>query len=424
MTKYSLAVVALVLAVAAVVVPRRASSRQPAPTRVTDSAAAPQQAGAWTFCVNAGNVCLFTGLRVVRLADATGTHVVTQVAYHTVPCAVYGFQDRNPGGGALHCDYSEPLMDTLPVPVAMGPLNSHTVVVPKASPGSKTQDVHTGGWSGVHTDGSGSFRTTCSLAKYAFEDPIVFPGRHGVSHLHAFFGNTAMDATTTSESIVTTGNSTCRGGILNRTAYWTPAIIDGNHETVMPEEATIYYKSGYGMNPASIHVLPTGLRIVAGDRNAKGCAEVPHLELLDAGPDWRGRAGWSHHPAACPVGDMVRLTIIFPQCWDGKNLDSPNHQSHMSYPDYGSPSHCPSGHPVALPEITEHFDYPVTKGAHPGTWRLTSDMYDASKPGGLSAHADWMMGWDTETIKSIVENCLNKALDCGVGGIGANKSLF
>lgn len=32
----------------------------------------------------------------------------------------------------------------------------------------------------------------------------------------------------------------------------------------------------------------------------------------------------------CPQG--LRTQIVFPSCWDGKNLDSSDHQSHMSYP--------------------------------------------------------------------------------------------
>ena len=135
-------------------------------------------------------------------------------------------------------------------------------------------------------------------------------------------------------------------------------------------------------------------------------------------------------PASCPAGDAVRLTIIFPQCWDGTNLDSPDHKSHMAYPNYSSAgkfaSKCPATHPVMLPELTEHFDYPVNAGQEtaPSHWRLSSDMYDASMKGGLSAHADWMMGWDVATMSSLVQNCLSKGLDCGVGGIGAGKALY
>ncbi|WP_309624448.1 DUF1996 domain-containing protein [Methylibium sp.] len=48
----------------------------------------------------------------------------------------------------------------------------------------------------------------------------------------------------------------------------------------------------------------------------------------------------------CLVGDELWQGVFFPQCWDGKNLDSPDHKSHMAYPSDGG---CPRSHPVALP---------------------------------------------------------------------------
>jgi hypothetical protein len=41
-------------------------------------------------------------------------------------------------------------------------------------------------------------------------------------------------------------------------------------------------------------------------------------------------------------------------CWDGVNLDSPNHREHVAYPATGtfeSGGACPSTHPVRLPQI-------------------------------------------------------------------------
>jgi hypothetical protein len=35
-----------------------------------------------------------------------------------------------------------------------------------------------------------------------------------------------------------------------------------------------------------------------------------------------------------------------------------------------------------------------------------------------------MMGWDSSTMASLIQNCLAKGLDCGVGGIGAGKELY
>jgi hypothetical protein len=310
----------------------------------------------------------------------------------------------------------------------MGPLTSYSsVVVPMGSPGSAKQDVSSGGGNGVHTDGSGSFRTTCSLAKMAFDDPIVFPGQPGKSHLHMFFGNTAIDGNSTSASLKSTGNGTCRGGTLNRTGYWTPAMVDTKTGSiVMPDEATIYYKTGYNMDPASIKPMPDGLRMIGGNSKAtaaqwSGPQQIVTWICLNGSASSSGSATIPN----CRVGDAVRLTVIFPQCWDGKNLDSPDHKSHMAYPNYNSSkrSTCPAGFPVPVPEMTEHFDFPVPKGGSTATWRLSSDM-DPSKAAGLTAHADWMMAWDAATMNSLVVNCLNKALDCGVGGIGGNKSLF
>lgn len=45
----------------------------------------------------------------------------------------------------------------------------------------------------------------------------------------------------------------------------------------------------------------------------------------------------------CPNG--LRLQIIFPACWDGVNLDSPDHKSHMAYPDRLDNGKCPTTHP-------------------------------------------------------------------------------
>jgi predicted xylan-binding protein with Ca-dependent carbohydrate-binding module/uncharacterized protein DUF1996 len=72
------------------------------------------------------------------------------------------------------------------------------------------------------SDGTGDFRTRCTPSHFAFDDPIVYPGQSGQSHMHVFFGNTGSNANSTSESLRTTGNSTCRGGTINRSSYWVP----------------------------------------------------------------------------------------------------------------------------------------------------------------------------------------------------------
>jgi len=54
----------------------------------------------------------------------------------------------------------------------------------------------------------------------------------------------------------------------------------------------------------------------------------------------------------CPGG--IRASIVFPPCWDGKNLDSPDHRSHMAYSPGNAVlanANCPSTHPVRVPQL-------------------------------------------------------------------------
>jgi hypothetical protein len=53
--------------------------------------------------------------------------------------------------------------------------------------------------------------------------------------------------------------------------------------------------------------------------------------------------------ANCPQG--IRLEIMFPSCWNGKDVDSPNHKSHVAYPDLVTTGNCPSGFDIRLPGL-------------------------------------------------------------------------
>ena len=51
----------------------------------------------------------------------------------------------------------------------------------------------------------------------------------------------------------------------------------------------------------------------------------------------------------CPDG--LRAEVFFPSCWDGKNVDSQDHRSHMAYPSTMDNGDCPASHPVRLPSL-------------------------------------------------------------------------
>jgi hypothetical protein len=115
------------------------------------------------------------------------------------------------------------------------------------------------------------------------------------------------------------------------------------------------------------------------------------------------------------------MMVEFPQCWNGQDLDSPDHKSHMAYPVDGA---CPSTHPVAIPEISFNIYYDVPEGTKSSEWRLASDMYEESLPGGYSAHADWFEGWDPEVAEAFVKNCDQASKDCQSHMLGDGRMIF
>lgn len=53
--------------------------------------------------------------------------------------------------------------------------------------------------------------------------------------------------------------------------------------------------------------------------------------------------------ANCPDG--IRAELMFPSCWNGVDLDSDDHKSHVAYPDLVINGDCPDTHPVRLPGL-------------------------------------------------------------------------
>ena len=264
---------------------------------------------------------------------------------------------------------------------------------------------------------SGEFRTVCGFSHMSFDDPIVFPGQPGKSHLHVFFGNTGTDAFSTAESLANSGNSTCRGGIANRSAYWVPATIDTRTGTpIKPATTHMYYKNG-SIPADDIQPFPRGLRMVAGD--ATNTTTKGPFRFVCKGKGIKFHA-YREIPD-CPAGSRVNQMVFFPQCWDGRNLDSPDHKSHMRYPVRRQ---CPASHPVAIPEITFNIEYAVTEPGQSRHWRLSSDRYADSIPAGRSMHGDWFDGWKEPVKEAWVKGCNQSGRNCHSHLLGDGRRIF
>ena len=91
-------------------------------------------------------------------------------------------------------------------------------------------------------------------------------------------------------------------------------------------------------------------------------------------------------------GEM-ELSISFPSCWDGINLDSPDHMSHVAFPqgeEENAP--CPSSHPVRLPRLDFFIRWFNTE---PARWRFADDS--------VRFHADYVSGWDETFLQSLLD---------------------
>ncbi len=260
----------------------------------------------------------------------------------------------------------------------------------------------------------GNFRMRCEFSHLAADDPLVFPNQAGASHLHMFFGNTATTAFSTPNAIRTGGGTTCQGGTsANRSAYWIPTVHDANGGVRVPDYALFYYKTA-GLEPSSIQMIPENLRIIAGSSSGGNSTNEAYWSCAD------GNFRRSTTIPNCPANQTLFLTIHFPSCWDGSNLDSRNHQDHMAYARWnGNGRSCPSSHPVPLPEISFSFQYTHPEGSTNG-WYLSSDNGAA---GGSTLHGDWINGWNRDVMQTFITNCLHAQRDCTGGQLGNGTKL-
>ncbi|MEA3058359.1 MAG: hypothetical protein QOF34_1174, partial [Sphingomonadales bacterium] len=147
-----------------------------------------------------------------------------------------------------------PIASNVDVNLGLQPMSGTGAIPPSAAP-----------------DVVGAFRFICTAGQVLPDDPIVYPGQPGKSHLHQFYGNETADASSTYASLRARGTSTCNHGPFpaNRSAYWMPAVLDGAGNVVKPAFVAIYYKRRPADDPKC--------SLSSGDSRAEGnCVPIPN----------------------------------------------------------------------------------------------------------------------------------------------------
>ena len=238
------------------------------------------------------------------------------------------------------------------------------------------------------------FEVFCFYSHSAQDDPIVAPGMPGRSaHRHEFAGNTTTNANST-EASMRAGSTNCQEPD-DTAGYWTPTLYSHGVE-VRPDRLHAYYRWGQFKDVASIQPVPAGLKIIAGDAKA---LRPQSTSIVGWNCGVQGQTQYDH-PISCSSGQKIVLHLFFPNCWNGRDLDTPDHKSHMAYSHNGT---CPPGFPVAIPRLSADFGYPTTDGS----------AITLSSGSSWTAHTDFWNTWRQDAMVKLTHDCINRGIQCG-----------
>jgi len=264
-----------------------------------------------------------------------------------------------------------------------------------------------------------TFTVNCVPLTIQRSDPVVQPGIAS-AHVHSVIGGNAFRRNMGFNDAKNANSTTCDKSI-DHSNYWVPHLYhqraDKMWELVPWRGSAVYYQKRACNYAPGIRtcdksvvpgVFPDGFRMVAGDplrrsQNNSDFADraVAIMCIFNGGSkEYNG-----FPPRQC---NTMRSEVYFPSCWDGKNLDTPDHKSHMSYPAIGDYNGgvCPQSHPVALMSIFYEFFFETN------TYNDNKFAFANGDPTGFGYHGDFIMGWtDRGLLQTAHRDCISAA-DC------------
>ncbi|EED17740.1 conserved hypothetical protein [Talaromyces stipitatus ATCC 10500] len=271
-------------------------------------------------------------------------------------------------------------------------------------------------------------------------DPIMSPGEIN-SHLHTIFGSGGFSPNVTQDDLLQSSCTSC-AVTQDRSAYWAPPLMflypNRSSTMVNQDGGILIYYFGYGENPQP---FPPGFRMVAGDqylRNFTGPVPDPPtsewttdqktqfslaqkslgFNCLHYHSDTHEDSLYRH---TLPdkqfldenCSDGLRLELMFPSCWNGVDIDSVDHKSHMAYPDLVKDGTCPEGFATRLISLFYETKYDTQdfKGVDGQFVLATGD------PTGCGYHGDFIQGWQPDFLRQAMDECSNpsgEVSDCSL----------
>lgn len=101
--------------------------------------------------------------------------------------------------------------------------------------------------------------------------------------------------------------------------------------------------------------------------------------------------------------DGIRAELFFPSCWNGKDVKSADHKSHVAYPNLIDGGKCPEGYETRLPSLF----YETIWNTYAFKGKSGQFVWSNGDPTGYGYHGDFINGWNTATLRAAVNDCTN-----------------